>query len=449
MDDHNFFSKKEMVLAVQQQQADGSNTNEVRSLFQIRSKFSFPLQITTTCNYERTLSIKVAKLTTLTIDTIAIDPLSNKNSTEPLSLFVNIGGDTSTPQPTFNCICPYLSSDQSIGQSLITNLNFTVNGPQYVRFALVSLNGKTNAPNNINHIHERCARNENRFVNMFGRVERNDDVGYTSSNPTLCNYHIYTLETLLGGNNEKVSTKFYKTKKVGFKENEDNKKQDKKETENDKEEENLNFILNESGKNEKKRKLNEETTELTETNTIKNTVVDKPNNEIQKLTKKQRRKLAKQKEKELQEVISKQNGHDVTTKLKQKVQSPGLENKSKNISMTKERLLPGGVLVRDFIHGMGATVKAGRKVSINYVGRFADTDKEFDKNSSKSHPLVFRLGTGEVIRGLDKGLEGMKVGGERVITIPPELGYGRKGSGKIPGDCTLCFEVKLLSVGTK
>lgn len=444
MDDQNFFSKKESVLAVQQQQQqDVSNkTNEVKSLFKIGSKFSFPLQITTSCIYERTLSIKVAKLTTLIIDTIAIDPLSNNNSTEPLSLFVNIG---SASTPTFNCICPHLSSDQSIGQSLITNLNFSVNGPQHVRFALVSLNRNASS-NNSNHNHEQRASNENRFVNMFGRVEPNDN-GY--SNPTLCNHHIYTLETLLGGNNEKVSsireddvilsTKT-KTKKVGFKDYEDNEKQDKKETENNTEKQNAKSKLNESEKNEKKRKLNEEI--ITEVEKVKP-------NEIQKLTKKQRRKLAKEKEKELREVISKQNGHDLTTKLKEKVQSPASENKSKKISLTKERLLPGGVLVRDIIHGMGSTVKSGRKVSINYIGRFADTDKEFDKNASKSHPLVFRLGTGEVIRGLDKGLEGMKVGGERVITIPPELGYGRKGSGKIPGDCTLCFEVKLLSVGTK
>jgi len=72
----------------------------------------------------------------------------------------------------------------------------------------------------------------------------------------------------------------------------------------------------------------------------------------------------------------------------------------------------------------------------------------FDKNHSKQHPLVFRQGTGEVIRGLERGLEGMKVGGERVINIPSKLGYGTKGAGDdIPPDSDLTFEVKLLKVG--
>jgi peptidylprolyl isomerase/FKBP-type peptidyl-prolyl cis-trans isomerase FkpA len=67
---------------------------------------------------------------------------------------------------------------------------------------------------------------------------------------------------------------------------------------------------------------------------------------------------------------------------------------------------------------------------------------------NKKNPLQFRLGTRQVVRGLEKGLEGMRVGGEREITIPPELGYGKNGSGNvIPPNATLVFSVQLLGVG--
>ncbi len=74
--------------------------------------------------------------------------------------------------------------------------------------------------------------------------------------------------------------------------------------------------------------------------------------------------------------------------------------------------------------------------------------KVFDKSKNRNNPFTFRQGTGEVIKGLEKGLEGMKVGGEREITIPPEQGYGKAGSGKVvPPNSTLVFSVQLVGLG--
>jgi FKBP-type peptidyl-prolyl cis-trans isomerase len=174
---------------------------------------------------------------------------------------------------------------------------------------------------------------------------------------------------------------------------------------------------------------------------------------VEKLSKKERRKLAKQKEKELQQALLQDRGVITTTTSNgNETTKTNKTNSTQKISLTKQRSLPGGLLIRDIIHGTGASVQTGRKVSINYTGSFPDTGKIFDKNTSSKNPLVFRVGTGMVIKGLERGLEGMKVGGERIITIPPELGYGKKGTGGaggIPPNAILTFEVKLVSVGGK
>ena len=136
--------------------------------------------------------------------------------------------------------------------------------------------------------------------------------------------------------------------------------------------------------------------------------------------------------------------NDLKSNLKQK--SNATESPAKHLSQTRERRLDGGIYIRDIIIGAGDQVRAGRKVSVTYVGSFPDTGNVFDKNQNKNNPLVFRLGTGEVIKGLERGIEGMRVGGERTITIPPEMGYGRKGMGKaIPGNATLHFTIQLHS----
>jgi FKBP-type peptidyl-prolyl cis-trans isomerase len=161
------------------------------------------------------------------------------------------------------------------------------------------------------------------------------------------------------------------------------------------------------------------------------------------LSKRQRKKLAKQKASQLAEAVAFLHQHDSTTESLAK----GKSETKKVPPLTKERRLPGGVLVKDVVIGSGATVKLGRNVSILYKGAFT-SGKVFDRNRNRNHPLIFRLGTGEVIQGLEKGVEGMRVGGEREITIPPELGYGKKGSGNVvPPNSTLVFSVQLVGLG--
>lgn len=101
----------------------------------------------------------------------------------------------------------------------------------------------------------------------------------------------------------------------------------------------------------------------------------------------------------------------------------------------------------DLVVGTGAEAVAGKEVSVNYVGTLTDGTK-FDSN--KDHggaPFTFKLGAGQVIQGWDEGVAGMKVGGKRKLTIPPEMGYGAQGAGGvIPPNATLVFEVELLDV---
>lgn len=165
------------------------------------------------------------------------------------------------------------------------------------------------------------------------------------------------------------------------------------------------------------------------------------------LSKKQRKKLAKKKAQELADAVAKEQGYDKETEKEDAATEKGEKKKTRSKSLTGERRIECGVIVRDIVVGAGSTVKPGRKVSINYEGSLASDGTVFDKNKSKANPFSFRPGTGEVIKGLDKGMEGMKIGGERIITIPPAMGYGKKSSAEIPKNSTLVFTVKLLSVG--
>ena len=97
--------------------------------------------------------------------------------------------------------------------------------------------------------------------------------------------------------------------------------------------------------------------------------------------------------------------------------------------------------------GTGETAKPGVNVQVHYSG-FLTNGQKFDSSRDRGEPFVFPLGAGQVIKGWDEGVAGMKVGGQRQLRIPPELGYGAAGApGAIPPNATLIFDVELLGVG--
>jgi FKBP-type peptidyl-prolyl cis-trans isomerase len=105
-----------------------------------------------------------------------------------------------------------------------------------------------------------------------------------------------------------------------------------------------------------------------------------------------------------------------------------------------------GLQYEDTIVGGGAEAKAGDTVSVHYTGWLTNGSK-FDSSKDRLQAFEFPLGAGRVIKGWDEGVAGMKVGGTRKLTIPPELGYGARGAGGvIPPNATLIFEVELLAI---
>jgi len=111
---------------------------------------------------------------------------------------------------------------------------------------------------------------------------------------------------------------------------------------------------------------------------------------------------------------------------------------------------PTTLVTKDIVVGDGAEAKAGDTVKVQYVGALFDSGKEFDASWDRNQPFSFALGGGQVIKGWDQGVEGMKVGGRRVLIIPPDLGYGAQGSPPtIPANATLVFVVDLEDVQSK
>jgi FKBP-type peptidyl-prolyl cis-trans isomerase len=105
-----------------------------------------------------------------------------------------------------------------------------------------------------------------------------------------------------------------------------------------------------------------------------------------------------------------------------------------------------GLTYWDIKVGTGAQAVAGRPVRVHYTG-WLTNGKKFDSSVDSGQPFVFNLGAGEVIKGWDEGVAGMKVGGKRQLKIPPALGYGARGAGGvIPPNATLIFDVELLGV---
>jgi peptidylprolyl isomerase len=108
---------------------------------------------------------------------------------------------------------------------------------------------------------------------------------------------------------------------------------------------------------------------------------------------------------------------------------------------------PTELVIDDLVEGDGAEATPGRNVMVHYVGVAWSTGKQFDASWDRGETFDFRLGAGQVITGWDRGVSGMKVGGRRRLTIPPELGYGSRGAGGvIKGGETLVFVVDLLGV---
>ena len=118
-------------------------------------------------------------------------------------------------------------------------------------------------------------------------------------------------------------------------------------------------------------------------------------------------------------------------------------------AMTEETLTTtdSGLQYVDVTEGTGAMPQAGQRVTVHYTGTLEDGTK-FDSSRDRGRPFTFQIGVGQVIKGWDEGVGTMRVGGQRKLVIPPELGYGSRGAGGvIPPNATLLFDVELLRIG--
>ena len=104
------------------------------------------------------------------------------------------------------------------------------------------------------------------------------------------------------------------------------------------------------------------------------------------------------------------------------------------------------LIIEDLVEGTGKEAEKGKSITVHYTGRLADGTK-FDSSLDRNQPFSLVLGAGQVIQGWDEGFAGIKEGGRRKLTLPPEMGYGARGAGGvIPPNATLVFEVELLKV---
>ena len=125
--------------------------------------------------------------------------------------------------------------------------------------------------------------------------------------------------------------------------------------------------------------------------------------------------------------------------------SPEQRSTTSSMETNKETTTSSGLKITDLTLGEGDSANPGQKVTVNYRGTL-ESGVEFDSSYGRA-PFSFNLGAGQVIKGWDEGVSGMKIGGKRKLVIPPELGYGKRGAGNvIPPDATLIFEVELLKI---
>lgn len=119
---------------------------------------------------------------------------------------------------------------------------------------------------------------------------------------------------------------------------------------------------------------------------------------------------------------------------------------SDNTTGKNEITTSSGLSYMDEVVGTGEVAVAGKTATVHYTG-WLENGKQFDSSVDRGQPFSFRLGAGQVIKGWDEGVQGMKVGGKRKLTIPANLGYGARGAGGIiPPHATLIFDVELLGV---
>jgi FKBP-type peptidyl-prolyl cis-trans isomerase FkpA len=110
------------------------------------------------------------------------------------------------------------------------------------------------------------------------------------------------------------------------------------------------------------------------------------------------------------------------------------------------KITDSGLKYEDLVEGTGETAQAGQMVTVHYTG-WLENGSKFDSSKDRNDPFRFKLGAGQVIRGWDEGVAGMKIGGTRKLTIPANLGYGSRGAGGvIPPNATLIFDVELLAL---
>jgi peptidylprolyl isomerase len=123
---------------------------------------------------------------------------------------------------------------------------------------------------------------------------------------------------------------------------------------------------------------------------------------------------------------------------------PVSNNATSGANMDNFITTPSGLKILDEKLGQGNEVKSGDTVTVNYLGTLENGTK-FDSSYDRNAPFTTQIGVGQVIKGWDEGIVGMKIGGKRKLIVPPALGYGSQGMGSIPPNSTLIFEVELVS----